>query len=175
MLLDPRDGGAIEARAKDRRQRPEHQGKSLQAIQDEIRDEILLAVIALFDCRDTCEIQLGFSTTTSPVRIEVLDDAIYTSLYRSSESRRNTHPETARFSRESQTYQIFRDECQRQMQLASLRRSFTSRDTDQELSVFVGSLDFTDVEEAGLRAQRLRYQEFIMPFYDAIDGAGGPA
>src|SRR5262249_24000421 len=93
MLLDPRDESTIAARAADRRKRPEYGGKSLEGIAREIREEILVAVVALFDCRDICDIELGFSTTTSPVRIEVFDDAIYTSLYRSPESQRNTHPE----------------------------------------------------------------------------------
>jgi hypothetical protein len=168
VLLDPRDNMTIEARAADRRKRPEYQGKALSAIESEIRAEILLGFIALFDCRDQCDIEVGFSVGTSPVRIEVFDDAIYTSMYRSAESQRNTHPETVRFSRDSQTYQIFRDECRRQMQLAASRRRFTPHDSDRELCGFISSLGFGDVGPAELEEQRRSYQTFIAPFSAAL-------
>jgi hypothetical protein len=175
MLLDPRDHGTIEARAIDRRRRPEYDGKTLPEIQEEIKGEILLALIALFDCRDQCDIELGFSTTTSPVRIEVFDDAIYTSLYRSAESQRNTHPETARFGRNSQTYQIFRDECRRQLQLATSRRRFTTRDTDLDVLEFVASLGFAGLGMTELNEQRETYRTFITPFSTALSTTKGIA
>lgn len=168
ILLDPRDKATIEARAIDRRRRPEHEGKPLIDIEEEIRGEILLALIALFDCRDQCDIDVGFSITTSPVRIEIFDNAIYTSLYRSPESQRNTHPETARFSKDSQTYQIFRDECRRQLQLASSRRRFTTSESDLNLRDFVSSLGFVGVDLAELEEQRQNYRTFIAPFSGAL-------
>jgi hypothetical protein len=168
MLLDPRDANAIEARARDRRQRPEHSGKDLPAIQREIRSEILLALVALFDCRDTCDIELGFSTASSPVRIEILDDAIYTSFYQSAESQRNTHPEIVRFSKSSQAYQIFREEYRRQMQFASPRMRFTTRDTSQDLCQFAATLGFAGVGPAELAEQRASYRKFITPFSEML-------
>jgi len=175
MLLDPRADGTIEARAMDRRRRPEYDGKNLGEIKEEIKGEILLALIALFDCRDQCDIEVGFSATTSPVRIEVFDDAIYTSLYRSAESERNTHPETARFGRDSQPYQIFRDECRRQLQLATSRRRFTTRDTDVDILEFVSSLGFVGIGLTELDEQRERYKVFIMPFSNILMTTPGVA
>jgi hypothetical protein len=172
ILLDPRDSSTIGARATDRRRRPEYAGKSITEVETEIRDEILLALTALFDCRDQCDIEIGFSVSTSPVRIEIFDNAIYTSLYRSPESQRNTHPETARFDRDSQTYQIFRDECRRQMQLASPRRRFTRDETDSDLREFMLSLGFTTVGPADLTAIRERYRTFITPFSAALAAIG---
>jgi hypothetical protein len=164
ILLDPRDDATIEARAIDRRRRPDSQGKTLPEIEKEIQGEILLALIALYDCRDQCDIEVGFSTTTSPVRIEVFDNAIYTSLYKSPESRRNTHPQTARFSKDSQTYQIFREECRRQMQLASSRRRFTTSDSDLDLCGYLSSLGFVGLGLTELEEQRYKYRTFIAPF-----------
>jgi hypothetical protein len=168
ILLDPRDKPTIEARAQDRRKRPDSAGKKLAELEEEIRNEILLALVALFDCRDQCVVEVGFSTSTSPVRMEIFDDAIYTSLYRSSESQRNTHPETARFSKDSQTYQIFRDECRRQLQLSSLRRRFTTAESDIELCHYVGSLGYDGFELAHLENQRQAYETFIAPFEVAM-------
>jgi hypothetical protein len=175
VLLDPRDKNTIEARARDRRRRPEYHGKSLLIIEEEIKNEILIAVVALFDCRDQCTIEIGFSTATSPVRIEVFDDAIYTSLYTSPDSQRNTHPEAARFSRDSQTYQIFRDECRRQLQLASSRRIFTTREEDRDLSEFLESLEFTGTGPAELNEVRSQYKTFIEPFSEALKAIGAGA
>lgn len=168
ILLDPRDSTTIEARATDRRKRPEYQGKTLEVIESEIRAEILLGFVALFDCREQCEIEVGFTVGTSPVRIEVFDDAIYTSMYKSAESQRNTHPETVRFSKDSQTYQIFRDECRRQMQLAASRRRFTPHDSDRELCEFIASLGFGALGPAELEEQRQKYRTFIAPFSNAL-------
>lgn len=172
ILLDPRDRVAIEARASDRRSRPEHEGKGLAEIAAEMRNEILLAIIALFDCREHCEIEIGLSNITSPVRIELFDEAMYTSFYRSMESRRNTHPETARFSKESQIYQMFKDECRRQMQLATLRRRFTTRDNDNDLIEYLSSLGFSQVSETELNEQRQEYRTFIIPFSNALNKIG---
>jgi hypothetical protein len=172
LLLDPRDEQAIAARAGDRLRRPEHKDKHLPEIMDEIKEEILLALVALFDCREYCPIEIGFSTTTSPARIEVFDGAIYTSLYRSSESQRNTHPETARFSPESQIYQIFRDEWRRQFQLAQPRHRFTTSDGDLALCAFVELLGFGGIGRAELDEQRQRYAAFIGPFETALSNIG---
>ncbi len=168
ILLDPRDSATIEARAIDRRRRPESEGKTLPEIENEIQGEILLALVALFDCRDQCDVEVGFSTSTSPVRIEVFDNAIYTSLYRSPDSERNTHPETARFSKDSQTYLIFRDECRRQMQLASSRKHFTTGESDLNLCQYVATLGFTGIGLTELQAQRIEYSNFIAPFRGAL-------
>ena len=64
ILLNPLDHAAIEARAKDRRRRPEYHGKTLGEIAAEVRDEILVALVALFDCRDQCEISLPSPETS---------------------------------------------------------------------------------------------------------------
>ncbi len=133
-----------------------------------MRGEILLALAALFDCRDQCDIEVGFSASTSPVRIEVFDNAIYTSLYRSPDSERNTHPETARFSKDSQTYLIFRDECRRQLQLASSRKRFTTGESDLDLCQYVATLSFTGIGLTELETQRAEYSNFIAPFRGAL-------
>lgn len=131
-----------------------------------------MALIALFDCREHCEIEIGLSNITSPVRIEIFDEAMYTSFYRSPESRRNTHPETARFSKESQIYQIFKDECRRQMQLAASRKRFTPRNNDNDLIDYLRKLGFSQVNETALNEQRREYQTFITPFTNALKTIG---
>jgi hypothetical protein len=172
ISVDPRDDGAIEARAADRRRRPGYEGKSLADIEGEIRDEILCATTALFDCKDVCNIDLGFVASTSPVRIEIFDNAIYTSLYRTPDSLRNTYPETARFGKDSQTYLIFRDECRRQLQLASLRKRFTARDGDAELLEYLSSLGYSHVDEAELVRVRGKYQTSMSSFVRELKTIG---
>jgi hypothetical protein len=172
ILLDPRDRATIEARARDRRLRPGYEDKTLAAIENEIRDEILFALVALFDCREVCDIEVGFSTITSSVRIEVFERAIYTSLYQSADSPRNKHPETVRFGRDSQTYQIFREECRRQLQLSSSRKRFNAHDTDQDLCEFVTSLRFDGTGAAELEEQRAAYRTFIAPFTRSLVKVG---
>lgn len=172
ISVDPRDEDAIQARAVDRHRRLDHQGKGLSDIAQEIRDEILTSVVALFDCRDVCNVELGFVTSTSPVRIEIFDNAIYTSLYRTPESLRHTHPVTARFGRESQTYQIFRDECRRQLEISDLRQRFATRHTDTHLLEYLLSLGFPHIDAAELTRLREIHHEFIAPFVRSLATMG---
>jgi hypothetical protein len=172
ILLNPADDATLEARAADRRRRPEYEGMTLSDIKVIMKREILFALVALFDCRDVCDIEIGFSTTTSPVRIEIFDNAIYTSLYRSAESQRNTHPETVRFNRDSQNYQIFREELRRQLQLTSPHKRFTIHDTDDDLREFISPLHFGEVGTAELNEQRELYQRFIGPFTQSLAKVG---
>lgn len=97
---------------------------------------------------------------------------MYTSFYRAYESRRNTHPETARFSKESQIYQMFKDECRRQMQLAALRKRFTTRDGDNDLIDYLDSLGFSKVSATDLSEQRQAYRTFIAPFSNTLTTIG---
>ena len=172
VSVDPRNEGAVNARASDRRKRTEYEGKKLPDIAQEIKDEILSSVVALFDCRDICSIDLGFVANTSPVRMEIFDNAIYISLYRVLEPLRTMHPATARFGKESQTYQIFRDECRRQLDISSLRTRFKSSDTDSELLEYLSSLGYREVDAAVLDMLRAAHHEFIAPFTRALQTMG---
>jgi hypothetical protein len=172
ISVDPRDDSAVNARAADRRRRSGSEGKTLSDIAQDIREEILSSVVALFDCRDVCSIELGFVANTSPVRMEIFDNAIYISLYRMTESLRSTHPATVRFAKESQTYQIFRDECRRQLDISALRRRFTARDSDTELLEYLLSLGYPEVDVTQLHRLRQSHREFIVPFIRALETMG---
>lgn len=76
---------------------------------------------------------------------------------------------------DSQTYQIFRDECRRQLQLASCRRRFTTSENDEDLSDFAATLGFAHVGRAELDKQREEYRAFIAPFSGALVTTGGTA
>jgi hypothetical protein len=71
-------------------------------------------------------------------------------------------------------YQIFREECRRQMQLAAYRRTFSAREGDGELAAFMADLGFGDAGPAELARLRARYQELIGPF-DANPATAGVA
>jgi hypothetical protein len=172
IMLDPMDPNTMDARVRDRRMRPKYKNKTTTQIKEEIKDEILFALVALFDCRNVCDIEVGFTTTTSSVRVEIFDRAIYTSLYRTQESQRSTHPSSVRFASDSQTYQIFDEELQRQFQLSSSRKLFRLRDTDEDLCAYVTSLGYPEIGQAELETQRHAYQEFIAPFKKFLNQIG---
>ena len=79
-----------------------------------------------------------------------------------------------RFSKDSQTYQIFRDECKRQMQLAIPQKRFTTHDTDNELCIFLAELGFDRIGQAELEEQRTEYRKFIAPFSPAYTKRESP-
>jgi hypothetical protein len=167
ILLELTNPAAMDARARDRQRRPGDGGHT----SSEIRDEILLGLVALFDCRKESDIEIGFTKITSPLRVEIFGDAIYRSPYRTPESQRNIHPETARFSNASQTYHIDREEFRRQFDLSSPHR-FRSHDTDKDLCDFITTLGFPGIGIAELEVQRQAYKEFIGPFKESLARIG---
>jgi len=172
ILLDPRERSAIEARVADRRRKPGASTKSHEELVAEVEDEIFYALVALFDCREHCEIEIGFSGVTSPVRVELFQKAIYTSLYRTPESQRNEHPETVRFGPSSQMYQIFRDESRRQLHLTPNRWRFEAHHKDPYLCDLISTLGINGVRESDLQRWRQAYRDFIRPFDESLDEIG---
>jgi hypothetical protein len=172
LLVDPRNDGAMDARAQDRRRRPQYGDKPLAEIKQDIRNEILDSVIALFDCRYVCTIELGVAAGTSSLRIEIFDDAIYLSLYRAPSSVRSSHPETVRFDKTSQLYEIFRDECRRQFEVADIHRLFTTRDDEADLLRYLDQLGYEHVDAAILDRVRERNRSFLDQFTGALSTIG---
>lgn len=172
LLVDPRNEGAMDARAQDRRRRPRYDGKPPADIKQDIRTEILDSVVALFDCRYMSTIEMGVAAGTSSLRIEIFDDAIYLSLYRGQSSVRSSHPETARFDKSSQLYDIFRDECRRQFEVADVHRSFTTRDDESDLLQYLAALGYEHVDAAGLNQVRERNNVFLDQFMTALGTIG---
>ncbi|MES9541660.1 hypothetical protein [Actinomadura sp. NPDC000600] len=172
LMVDPRDRLAIEARAQDRRKRPEEAGRDLSSIKHQIKSEILSSVVALFDSREHCEVEVGVVAGTSALRIELVDDAIYTALYRSPESLRSMHPETVRYGKSSQLYEIFKDECRRQLRWAQPIKRFTSGDDDDVLLAYLAGIGFSALESADLARIREDYEKFIANYATEIKKIG---
>jgi hypothetical protein len=172
LMVDPRDRDALNSRAQDLQRRPAHAHQNFSAIEHRIRKEILTSLIALFDCRRVVQVEIAFAVGTSTLRVELFDSALYLSLYQSADSRRNTHPDTVRYGRDSQQYEIYRDECRRQFQRGTLGRTFTARDDDADLLKYLSSLNFDNIDAAELTRLRTEHKTFLDPFIADLSKIG---
>jgi hypothetical protein len=101
IILDPTVSQVIRRRVSDRHRNPRYDGRSDDSLVEALRNEIYMAVVALFDCRDVCAVEIAYASETSVVRVEMVDDALYMALYLTEQSSRQPFPEALRYSRES--------------------------------------------------------------------------
>ena len=120
VMLDPRSQDAIELRARDRARNPAYANKTIAQLVAELRDEIYMTVIGLFDCGNICPIDIIYDATgTSVYRLEIFDQHTYISFYQTSESFKSTFPETVRYRKESLHHNMYKIEIQRLVSVAN--------------------------------------------------------
>jgi hypothetical protein len=141
IVLNPNSGAAVQRRARDRAQNPKYAGVSAAELQGKLLTEVRASVIALFDCRFTCAVDISFVDSEPAVtRLELLDGAAYVSLYHSGGSAVHAYPETVRFDRSNALYSVYLLETNRQFEDAPMRTRFGSRDGDSDLDRHLTSL-----------------------------------
>lgn len=126
IILDPRDSRSIGLRARDRKRNPKYAGKSMDELASSIRKEIYMSVIALFDCRDVCPVEIAYGVGTSVVRFEIFDEALYMSLYHTDKASELHYPETIRYSSKSVLYNLYTLDTFREFDLSEKQLKFNS-------------------------------------------------
>ncbi|MBA9004998.1 hypothetical protein [Thermomonospora cellulosilytica] len=109
LMLDPRAKAAIEARAAIKRDQT-NSTKTVTELAREVTDEILMSVVALFDCRHFCESEIAFTRDVAATRIELFDDAVYISWYQGPDSAKKPIPESLKFARGTFPYEVHAQE-----------------------------------------------------------------
>lgn len=131
MLLDLNADEAIRLRALDRSHNPKYAGKNPDELQAELRHEIVVSLVSLFEVRNICTVDVACIATTAVDRVELFDDALYVSLYHGPRS--DGFPETLRYSSDSVAYGQHRLDCARVFDLTERRFQFRAEHAISDL------------------------------------------
>jgi hypothetical protein len=170
VTLDPRNDAVIRRRAVDRQRLTEFAHASLEELMRQVRDEIKMALVALFDIRHSCAIDIALCEETAVTRVEQFDDAAYISWYQAPTAAIYTFPETVRFEHGSFPYEVERLELNRRFEIGANILRFGGSQGDAELCDILTQVTGERVLDDDLVRLRREYAEFIAPFESMIQG-----
>jgi hypothetical protein len=125
-MIDPTSESALSFGVSDRRrQQPDVTGTEDELVET-LRNEALMTIVALFDCRHICPIDIGFIASNGITRVELFDDSVFISRYRDT-ALSPAFPETARFKSGSFIYEYNRLEIPRLIDVTERRVRFDNR------------------------------------------------
>lgn len=164
VTLDPGSPQVLRRRAIDRQRYPHLQGMDVEEIVARTKDEILMAVVALFDCRRICTVEIAYVADTSVKRIEMLEDCVYISSLQSTSSENAEFPETRCFSARSFAYTTEELDAKRLMEIAEKKVTFSRYASDEDLLAHLRSLTGRQVTEEEVEGWRTQYATFAADF-----------
>lgn len=153
MLTDPTSEGAMRVAVEDRMQRPDHIGKDPVEIAAELRDDIFMAIIALFDARVHADQIRVMHERRARARIELFDAAVYEATVGSTERKNFTH--TLRWDTGSVTYRSRAQELRRMHETSRHRVVFATASREPAL---ISHLEALGLDTTRLGELRERYQ-----------------
>ncbi|MEV0381732.1 hypothetical protein [Nonomuraea sp. NPDC050643] len=174
IMLDPRSSRVLNARAAERMDQESGSRLSVEDISADIRQEILMSVVALYDCRLFCSPDIAFVQETAATRIELLDDAVYVSWYQGPESTKRRFPETLKFARGTFFCDVLAQEFHRRHNLADLKIRFNSDTSESELCDQVAVLAGRPCTLHDLQHWRSTHATFSEPFEDFLGNPRSP-
>ncbi|WP_139128634.1 hypothetical protein [Micromonospora humi] len=166
-MLDPRATKAVWRAASDR-QRREAPNPVDEELFHRIEDEVLMSIVALFDCRHICPIDIALSAATGTTRIEIFDDFVYGSWYRHPEAEEFNFPETFCFRAGSFFYEYQRLELFRRLEIAEEKISFDSGTPEGELLSTLGSVARREVSTEDVAGWREKYAIYMGSFAEHL-------
>ncbi len=162
-MIDPNSQTALRFGVSDRRRQQPNITGSDQELIEALRNEALMSIVALFDCRHFCEIDIGFIASNGVTRVELFDDSVFISRYRES-APAYTFPETARFQSGSFVYDYNRAEIQRLVDVTERRIHLDYRCTETKLCVDLSDLLGYPVAPTDIRSWREAHAASIADF-----------
>nr|WP_042195207.1 hypothetical protein [Kibdelosporangium sp. MJ126-NF4] len=170
-MIGPANVRAIRRRAYDRRSWARPEGLSIDRIQGDLRNELIFNLVALFECRQICPIEILFNDDTAVYRYVMLDKAVYVSWYHSPNSAQMEMPESYRFSRESFVYSTFRMDLMRRFEISDDKVVFEANQDDSFLVDTLGRITgrmVTQPELSRWRAEHLSDSASFSAYMDKL-------
>lgn len=124
IILDPTKESAISQRAADRKQTEKNANRTINELAEEIKHEIGMAVVSLYDARHKSKIEIFLSESTASTvsGIDLTDEAVYVGLHLTGPAARN--PTSYRYEKDSLAYQNYSIELGRQSDIAHVTITF---------------------------------------------------
>lgn len=167
-MIDPTSTLALRRRSADRQRHPEQRGRSVDALADELKEEILMAVVALFDIREICSLDVAYTAETAVTRLELFDDSVFITWYQERHSTEAKFPETLQFRAGSFLYEIQRLDMIRRFDIAEKKVSFNSSHDEHYLIEHLTMLTGSVISPENITRWREMYASFSAPFDAAL-------
>jgi len=168
VMIDPTSTLALRRRAADRQRHPEERSRSVDVLANELKDEILMAVVALFDIREICNLDIAYTAETAVTRLELFDDSVFITWYQERHSTEAKFPETLQFRAGSFLYEIQRLDIIRRFDIAEKKVSFNSSHDEHYLIEHLTMLTGSAVSREDLIRWREMHARFSAPFDSAL-------
>lgn len=168
VMLDPRSDQALQARA-DIKQAQTRTSKEVSELAEEIKNEILLSVVALFDFRHSHELKIAFVANVAATRIELFDDAAYISWYQGPESADKPFPESLKFTKGTFPYEVQAQEVHLSKGLAGYTMEITRNTNQADLLRHLEELARRPVTPGDVQAWREEHAKLVEDFEKFLD------
>lgn len=172
IILDPRSQETMQARAAIRKDQT-RSGMEVRDIAGEIKDEILMSVVALFECRAFCSPEIHFVRDVAATRSELFDDAVYISWYQGPESARRQFPESLKFSQGTFFYQVQAQELHQRHLLAGYKMKIDQNTNEADIISHLSELAERQVTPDDLRGWSAKYAQYVEEFEKFLDQIQG--
>lgn len=172
-MLDPRLRNVVARRAADRRMRPSERGKTVEQIIGELREELIMSVVALFDIRQICPVDVVYTEELGTSRVELFDEVAYLTLYHSALSAGRAFPESIRFAAGSLMYDLCKLDINRRNEISQRRIRFHSDLEDADLLAHLGELTGAPTSQEELERYRDLYATFSQSFVSHLQQVSG--
>ncbi|MFI6848742.1 hypothetical protein OG535_22440 [Kitasatospora sp. NBC_00085] len=167
-MLNPSDSRAIQRRAADRVHWDRFSDRELQQLETELRHELIVSIVSLFDYRRFCPVELLHVEDTAVYRYEMFDDSVYISWYHGPQSQAKEMPESLRFTANSFLYKTLRLELTRRFEISSSRVTFTPDQDDEFLARHLATVLGQPVDQSDIDQWRQDYQRLVGDFPDYL-------
>ncbi|MET8277964.1 hypothetical protein [Micromonospora sp. NPDC005174] len=166
LMLNPVNTAALRQRAADRLLIPSNTGRTLDAVVEELRNEVTRTIVALFDLRHTSKVCVSLDgTLVSVVRLERTDDAIYVALYHARPGSSAVNPTTYRYVRGAIAFETYSLEVARQLEIAQQRVTFERGQDDADLVKIFKGLGLDEIGGTEIAALRMQAKNFEKRFF----------
>ncbi|GAA2887975.1 hypothetical protein [Streptomyces mexicanus] len=171
-MLSPGDTMAIQRRAADRVYWERFEGKDIQQLEEELRQELIWSVVSLFDYRRFCAVDLMYVEDTAVYRYEMFDDSVYISWYHGAQSHAKEMPESLRFPANSFLYKTLQLDLVRRFEISNNKVTFTRAQNDDFLAQHLAELLGEPVDQSDIDRWRQEgeskvgdFSEFLKEMY----------
>lgn len=164
IIFNPLDEYSINLRATDRMRNPKYSNKKISVLQEEIKQEIYSCIIALYDIKNICPIEIAYTSGTSVIRTEIFDHALYISMYHTDDAYSQAFPETYRYNSESIMFNIYIMDFARQFEICKEKYRFDNKMVVSDLKDHLQKIGMQDITDDNLERLRKNNESFSEKF-----------
>jgi len=172
LILDPSDDSAIRQRAADRMRTEKNANRTINELIQELRHEIRMAVVSMYDARHRSKIEIFLSgSTSSTVGIDLTDKAVYVGLHITGPGSSARNPISYRYENDSLAYSNYSVELVRQSCLARFTINFDHNSKRVDLMKAFKTIGMNNIKIEEIDRLREEANKFQEKFFNNMKSA----